>query len=464
MAAVVVAILSALFLFVAGMVTDGNRQAAVERLIAANPAARAQDRPSLPPIPATGEDTAAQSVSNGRSDSSVGAWSVMLNNWSAVSEGFEWEDLEKRLSVHSSEWSELDLADAEAFLNRNSDLLEALRRLASKGGPMVEIDPDNIEVSQEHLAETLEHLTETRQLARLLRIDAIVSARLGDHERAVEDIIAGMGVARAQAEEPLLISQLVAIACHGIAFQALVEAFEPGDLPPELATALIDNLGASNGREALAAGLYTEAQYGLGMYAWIRGERESFLGTGPQERGILAHIAASPIGRPFLNMNEGAHIEFYTAMVEAATLPYYEARHRIDEALARVEDLSFLRQYARIFSRNLGPALDRAIEAQARSDAQLDVARIGLAIEQHFQEHGRYPESLDAIAGYLGEVVPLDPFTGEDFIYRPTSTGFGLYSVGQNQIDDGGVHDLRSGDIVWRGEKKRPTKMALKSN
>jgi hypothetical protein len=108
--------------------------------------------------------------------------------------------------------------------------------------------------------------------------------------------------------------------------------------------------------------------------------------------------------------------------------------------------------------------MDSVIVSQARDEAQSDVARIGLAVEQHFQEHGRYPESLDAIAGYLGNVVPVDPFTGGGCIYRPTSTGFGLYSVGQNQIDDGGVHDLRAGDIAWRGEKKRPTKMALKSN
>jgi hypothetical protein len=61
---------------------------------------------------------------------------------------------------------------------------------------------------------------------------------------------------------------------------------------------------------------------------------------------------------------------------------------------------------------------------------------------------------LDAIVPDLGGSVPVDPFSGEEYHYQPSDDGSLLYSVGQNLVDDGGKHDYREGDIVWRGKKK----------
>lgn len=89
---------------------------------------------------------------------------------------------------------------------------------------------------------------------------------------------------------------------------------------------------------------------------------------------------------------------------------------------------------------------------QAVHEATIDLFRMGLLIEQHYTEHGSYPASLDVLARALGGAVPLDPFSGEPYQYVVSDDGFLLYSVGGNQVDDGGVHDQANGDWVWRGE------------
>ncbi len=61
--------------------------------------------------------------------------------------------------------------------------------------------------------------------------------------------------------------------------------------------------------------------------------------------------------------------------------------------------------------------------------------RIGLALYK--AEHGRYPEALEEIEAYLGD-VPLDPYTLEPLRYRLEGDEYVFYSVGPNLLDEGG--------------------------
>jgi type II secretory pathway pseudopilin PulG len=63
-----------------------------------------------------------------------------------------------------------------------------------------------------------------------------------------------------------------------------------------------------------------------------------------------------------------------------------------------------------------------------------------LALRAYLLDHGRYPATLDElIPGYLPS-LPIDPFTdGAPLKYRTTSSGYLLYSVGPDTIDNGGT-------------------------
>ena len=75
------------------------------------------------------------------------------------------------------------------------------------------------------------------------------------------------------------------------------------------------------------------------------------------------------------------------------------------------------------------------------------------------QIHSTLPASLNTLSPTLPDSIFIDPYTGNPFLYKPEGDTFLLYSVGRNLADDGGHHDLNTGDLVWRGETG-PCRMA----
>jgi hypothetical protein len=71
--------------------------------------------------------------------------------------------------------------------------------------------------------------------------------------------------------------------------------------------------------------------------------------------------------------------------------------------------------------------------------AQVRVARVGLALERHKRVHGAYPSRLADIDAAILNAAPEDPFTGKPLVYRAEGLEFVVYSVGENLKDDGGV-------------------------
>ena len=71
-----------------------------------------------------------------------------------------------------------------------------------------------------------------------------------------------------------------------------------------------------------------------------------------------------------------------------------------------------------------------------------------IAIEQYEAEHGTYPKELaELVPTYLPK-IPTDPITDGPFAYRTTDTGYLLYSLGGNGLDDNAAPEL---DTVYIG-------------
>jgi hypothetical protein len=100
-----------------------------------------------------------------------------------------------------------------------------------------------------------------------------------------------------------------------------------------------------------------------------------------------------------------------------------------------------------------------------QADASDQMFLAALALQAWRAEHGRYPDSLDALAPDILPVVPADPFGRGPLKYRLEGDKYVLYSVGPDGVDDGGqpavarddkgqwrynARDLASrGDLVW---------------
>jgi len=73
-----------------------------------------------------------------------------------------------------------------------------------------------------------------------------------------------------------------------------------------------------------------------------------------------------------------------------------------------------------------------------RNRAMTGMFVVDSALRDFHNDNGKYPADLSSLTPkYLAE-IPLDPFAGQPFVYRPTTEEFVLYSVGGDEKDNGG--------------------------
>ncbi len=82
--------------------------------------------------------------------------------------------------------------------------------------------------------------------------------------------------------------------------------------------------------------------------------------------------------------------------------------------------------------------------------ARARITRVGLAVLKRKEEKGAYPETLSD----LGKGEWIDPFSGKSLVYKTFPSGFVVYSLGENQVDDNGTEadpeTEHKGDVIWR--------------
>jgi hypothetical protein len=80
-----------------------------------------------------------------------------------------------------------------------------------------------------------------------------------------------------------------------------------------------------------------------------------------------------------------------------------------------------------------------------------------VAVERWRLAKGALPDALgDLVPAHL-DAIPTDPFDGKPFRYKRLAKGYVVYSVGENETDDGGVEPTPgapgTGDICFTVER-----------
>ena len=326
--------------------------------------------------------------------------------------------------------------------------------LVANAGPLAQIHaalerprsryPVNFKVGA---AVTLPHLVPAREVARNLGLEARFAAETGDPERAASALLANFRNARTLAEEPLLLSYLVRLALIAIALeaaesvvsrtslsetqlQALQQAFAGAETTPHLVRALA-------GERCLA--LDELHQPSTMLFAVF---------TGPIGAGTPAN--SSPQFLPIIlgKLYEGTglkgrDLEFYLdrldELADAALRPGAEVTVRLREFKSHIDELDSWRGRLRPFSRQTLPAYASTLPKELRSVATLRSGQTAMAIERWRLAHaGALPPSLAALVPRYLSAIPEDPLIGQPLKFHPQSSGYVVYSVGEDGADDGG--------------------------
>ena len=161
--------------------------------------------------------------------------------------------------------------------------------------------------------------------------------------------------------------------------------------------------------------------------------------------------ADNPLNRFLLLFPLSNRIAQYASQVvhkrclELAARPWYESNRQWDSLDRQQQHLS------RVHSPLAGLMLPNGklvATRIAKLQAERAVTLTGFRVSQYRQGHGAFPATLADIHAEGG----IDPFTGKSLNYRPVGTGFRLYSLGEDQQDNGG--DPKA-DIAWAVETER---------
>lgn len=177
----------------------------------------------------------------------------------------------------------------------------------------------------------------------------------------------------------------------------------------------------------------------------------------------LAAYALSPKG--FLDHNRSFACRFYyeVGIRPARLRDMFCARMTYQSAL---EDISIRAYFSRYFVGGFTDFTDRSFQQAVI----VEMGRTAVALERFREEHGSYPVDLaELVPRYLSQ-VPLDLHAaekGRTLTYRIENGRPLIYSVGQNQSDEGGVIvrrertaekevDRKKGDFVWGYSQPSP--------
>ncbi|HUU86100.1 MAG TPA: hypothetical protein VM243_21595 [Phycisphaerae bacterium] len=104
-------------------------------------------------------------------------------------------------------------------------------------------------------------------------------------------------------------------------------------------------------------------------------------------------------------------------------------------------------------------------ETVVRTVTSSNATIVTVALSAYRHDHGEYPASLDELVDEYLDRMPLDPYVDEPLHYRRDGEGFVLYSVGSNQVDDGGREATLAttgtqarweGDLIYTEPRREP--------
>jgi hypothetical protein len=331
--------------------------------------------------------------------------------------------------------------------------------------PLARFDRDYL--SQPPYSRPLGPITQLIKLAKITNLHALAALSEKRPDLALEDIEVALKIEEGARKEPILISGLVAIGVNAIQLQAVWNGLHDHTwTDPQLARLQND----FSRIDFLADYQLCLRAEGLEMYApmmdYLRDHRE--------QTKLLGSMSADADERaPDLSETIGWLAPrgwFDTAKADGVRFDYRGAREPVDLTARRVypdkaegleQELTALSPYSisNILLRVAGGPIVKSARNFSDGQALADMTQIACALERYHLANGVYPKSLGQLSAYAPNDFPHDSITGDPYVYRLQPDGtYLLYSVGWNQVDDGGkiatksggeALDRERGDVVW---------------
>jgi formylglycine-generating enzyme len=347
-----------------------------------------------------------------------------------------------------------------------------------------------------------------RECGRLLAARAMLRLNDGRPELAWQDVIACHRLARLCGQGPFAVQQLVARRLHQLACRATAAMAAHGGLDPKLAAQMLADLDAlpplPKSAEVLNIGERCGFLDMLGRTArggprelrrvvatinqlsgsadnhdskpsdfkdspdrWVQNESVDWdlvAMFGNRWFDMLAHVSEHA---PSHSTCTGTHMAMDSQLREltdslaggGTSKKYALGILFLGNVLPQVKSFDMFGVLAGL----LTPACSAMDTSEYRAKAELQLARLSLALAIYHCRTGQYPNQLEQLAPAILTAVPLDPFTGKGLHYEAKQGSYVLYSLGPMETDDGG-RDRESQPPGWNVILPLPPKTKASSD
>jgi len=348
---------------------------------------------------------------------------------------------ENAAPLYAEAFAALAAAEAKSpsFLAKNEAALALLHKAAAKRQCRYPIDLGEAFVKAPHLGKL-------KTCAQLLGREAVASAGKGRADLAAQFLSDGLGLGRSLEQEPLLISQLVRMACDSITQTSLEEALSLRAFPEEQLVSLQAALREEERtvEPSLARAFATERWSLVRLFQMPPREYEELIRSAgancplppPAELEAYRQSAA-------FNADLNLCLDQFSNWIAVASAPFPAALEAAGqwapEAAAQAGEAKT--KGCRIFALMSPAALNHGLEGAADCVGQLRAAEAGLAVERYrLASSYALPDSLSQVVPKYLTAVPDDPYDGKPLRYKKLSPkGYVVYSIGRNRLDDGGT-------------------------
>ena len=323
-------------------------------------------------------------------------------------------------------WPQLDAA--EAFLAKYRGPLEKIHQASAMGGEA------RFSINRSDPIEQLLPHFRQHDVVRLLRVEAEVLARRNDSRAAAESVRAIFAAARSLEGYPFLYTQLVRMGLNADGCSQIER--------------LLSNCGLSEHDLArfdrALARIDDIAAYRQGLLcdrAWVIDAFEN-----PAKLGPDAPAKAS-FG-PLRNIDEIGYLrvmQMYVAASRSTILPLHEAIGKARDEVATIMAspsarwrFSMTRQLMPSLEESTQPSVRASLDCFCRAQASQAATRTGIAIERYRRVYGAAPATLDELVPEFLDQPPVDPFDRAPLRFKSDATGYKVYSIGPDSIDQGG--------------------------
>jgi hypothetical protein len=339
------------------------------------------------------------------------------------------------------------LAAAESYLSAKASHLErvraALRRPRFRFPVKIEAGPDAL----------LPHLQLLKTEAQNFRLVALIASERGDKAAAIAAIKETAQTGQMLASEPLLISQLVRVACLNLALEGIEQLLSR----QSLTAAELENLRLFheeiNLHGVARTALINERAFSLCIFHPEFAARATVNGSLSDDTGNpeqAAHSVRTGFGFiqsiGLMDPDRRLMLATFKEAIELAGQETPESLRKTEALFARVQT-NATKFPPKILSAMMLPSLQKVLARYAGYEARRRAALIAIGVEYHRAVHeSRVPEKLDDLVPGGLPAIPADPFDGQNLRFRKLERGYVVYSVGSDLQDDGG-RERRRGSV-----------------